>query len=234
MGMTPGWANGNGPITKPPSDIADWEHYVREVVTRYKGKIDAYQIWNEADHDKFYTGTTVELVELASSAYDIIKDIDPSAVVLTPSVTYFGFPYLQRYLELGGGEVADAITYHHYYGGNDDDLYDTFNDMLISLANHDGIRRAGYEGWPVYITELAPNIENLGAQNNCVPAPYTDIQARASIAQGMILSYLFGNDAYAFYFWEGKNEENGCRIPLSLADNITLTPGGEAYKTMVD
>jgi hypothetical protein len=234
LGMTPGWANGNQHRSKPPLNLDDWEYYVRQVVTKYKGRIDAYEIWNEVDYKKFYSGTTEELVALAKRAYDVIKAIDPAAIVLTPSFTYNGLTHLERYLELGGGEAADAFAYHHYYGGKQADLEDTFNDMLISLAIHDIIKRAGYQDWPVYITELAPRLEvreNL-EDEDCIPEPYTDMQVRASIAQGMILSYLFGNDSYYFYFWESANESE-CRVPLSLANNETLTTGGEAYKTMV-
>lgn len=40
-----GGSNGN----IPPSNIALWEEYVRRVAQRYRGKIEAYEIWNEPD-----------------------------------------------------------------------------------------------------------------------------------------------------------------------------------------
>ena len=40
-----------------PQDLADWDDWVRQVATRYKGRITAYQPWNEANLTTFSTGT---------------------------------------------------------------------------------------------------------------------------------------------------------------------------------
>ena len=61
-----------------PKDLADWDDWVRQVVTRYKGRITAYQPWNEANLTTFSTGTPKEMAELTKRAYDIIKSIDPA------------------------------------------------------------------------------------------------------------------------------------------------------------
>jgi putative peptidoglycan lipid II flippase len=42
-----------------PKDLAAWDEWVKAVVTRYKGRITSYQIWNEANLENFYNGTPV-------------------------------------------------------------------------------------------------------------------------------------------------------------------------------
>ncbi len=69
----------------PPKDLEAWDAWVTEVVTRYKGRISAYQIWNEANLKNFWNGTPEQMADLTKRAYDIIKAIDPEALVVAAS-----------------------------------------------------------------------------------------------------------------------------------------------------
>ena len=81
-----------------PKDLADWDDWVRQVATRYKGKITAYQPWNEANLVTFSTGTPKQMAQLTKHAYDIIKSIDPTATVVAPSTgTRLGGPFKRFY-----------------------------------------------------------------------------------------------------------------------------------------
>src|SRR5512146_1799343 len=66
MGNTPWWAatnpnsksNENIPgANSSPTNLQDWQDYVRAVVTRYQGRIQAYEIWNEANLAGYSTGS---------------------------------------------------------------------------------------------------------------------------------------------------------------------------------
>lgn len=133
---TPQWASSNpnqscsatassgvSGCAAPPSNIADWNNFVTAVATRYKGKIEFYEPWNEPDVASEYSGTIPEMVTLAQSAYQIIKSIDANATVLTPSVSVGGVLsadphcgsstcWLAAYLAAGGGAYADAVGFH--------------------------------------------------------------------------------------------------------------------------
>ena len=81
-----------------PKNLADWDDWVRQVVTKYKGRITAYQPWNEANLTTFSTGTPKEMADLTKRAYDIIKSIDPAALVVAPSTgTRLGGPFNKFY-----------------------------------------------------------------------------------------------------------------------------------------
>lgn len=83
-----------------PRNIADWDDFVTQVVTRYKGRISAYQIWNEANLSTFSTGTPEEMAELTKHTYDIVRAIDPKATVVAPSTgTRLGGPFKKFYPE---------------------------------------------------------------------------------------------------------------------------------------
>ena len=109
----------------PPTNINDWDNFVRALVTRYRGEIQYYELWNEANLAETYSGTVTEMVTMAEHAYADIKSIDPQAMVLTPSVSRVGIlPYspgciqsecwLAEYLQAGGGDYADGVAFHPY------------------------------------------------------------------------------------------------------------------------
>jgi hypothetical protein len=98
LAMTPQWASRDpnsthyapwlGPGTNmAPHTMSDWSTYVQKVVERYKGKIHAYQIWNEPQLKEFwnYNNYTV-LAHMTALAYGIIKRIDKNALVVAAPI----------------------------------------------------------------------------------------------------------------------------------------------------
>ena len=95
MAGTPAWASsdpssGGVAGVEPggagaPSDLAYWDEWVTALATRYKGKITSYQPWNEANLSTFSTMTPAQMADLTKHAYDIVKKIDPKALIVAPS-----------------------------------------------------------------------------------------------------------------------------------------------------
>lgn len=123
LGLTPRWASsrpdepsgyGNGNAA-PPSNIADWEKYVLAIATRYKGVIHTYEIWNEPNAKASFTGSVDTMVLLARTAYHILKTVDPTITVVSPSGTAdTGLGWLQTFISHHGCEYSDVIGYHFY------------------------------------------------------------------------------------------------------------------------
>ncbi|MFF2350884.1 BTAD domain-containing putative transcriptional regulator [Kitasatospora sp. NPDC058115] len=117
MGGTPGWAAPDAPRmayddgsrTGPPADPADWDEYVRRVAERYRGRIDAYELWNTANSPRFYTGDPQTLAALTERAARIIKAADPSATVVCPSMGELWDETPRRFL----ADFAAAGGYRH-------------------------------------------------------------------------------------------------------------------------
>jgi len=101
--------------TASPTNIQDWKDYVNTVATRYKGKIDAYEIWNEVDLSGYWTGSVSQMVQMVQTAYQTIKQADPAAIVLSPSlVAGNGKQYMKDFFNAGGVLYSDAVAYHLY------------------------------------------------------------------------------------------------------------------------
>lgn len=131
LGQTPAWASARPDDPSPydqsglpaePANLEDWRAYVRTVATRYRGQIDYYELWNEANFRWFYTGDIPTMVELAAVAYREIKEIDPQAQVLSPSVIAGDYDVLEQpgdewlaeYFAAGGDRYTDIVAAHFY------------------------------------------------------------------------------------------------------------------------
>lgn len=122
FGGTPSWASPNSPKsvytddsrTGPPDDLADWDRFVRAVVERYRGRIDAYELWDMANHQDFFSGSMAGLVEMTRRASQVIKSADPAATVVCPSMGELwdpgAFDGFRRFAKLGGYDHCDAAA----------------------------------------------------------------------------------------------------------------------------
>lgn len=130
----PAWASGVDPKqvkgfwdTFAPKDMKDWEEYVRRVVTRYKGDIKYWEIWNEENGEDFYKPMpdAKVYVSILKSSYDTIKKIDPKATVVLGGLQMNGIipnpwspvkieNFLQKIYDAGGKPYFDVVNVHPY------------------------------------------------------------------------------------------------------------------------
>ncbi|QXV56356.1 helix-turn-helix domain-containing protein [Amycolatopsis sp. TNS106] len=122
FGGTPSWASPTSPKsvytddsrTGPPDDLADWERFVRSVVEQYRGRIDAYELWDMANHPDFFSGSMAGLVEMTRRASQVIKSADPAATVVCPSMGELwdpaAFDGFRRFAKLDGYDHCDAAA----------------------------------------------------------------------------------------------------------------------------
>jgi hypothetical protein len=102
--------------TSGVANIQDWDNFVTALATRYKGRI-IYELWNEPNA-KTYTGTLAEMVTLTSHEYNIIRRLDPGALIATPGPTYGvsgAADYLTQYFNAGGPTGIDVVSWHAYW-----------------------------------------------------------------------------------------------------------------------
>ena len=110
-----------------PSSMDESNKFVWELAHRYKGKINAYEVWNEPQlADFFYPYTISECIILATMTkrfYSTIKAVDPSAQVLAaailPRESSGGMKRARKYLAAMKhvGWNVDAFTTHIYPDG---------------------------------------------------------------------------------------------------------------------
>jgi Cellulase (glycosyl hydrolase family 5) len=87
-GQAPAWASGDKKLAtqgtvKPNAKL--YARFVRTVVTRYKGRVDAYSIWNEPNHKGWLQPVRQGPAlyrKLYEAAYPVIRKVDPAAKIL--------------------------------------------------------------------------------------------------------------------------------------------------------
>lgn len=157
-GYTPGWANGSAGCGVGPLSNQDFYDFVTAVVTRYKGKIKYYELWNEPNLSVYWTGTVAQLETIGAAVYPLIKAIDPAALVLSPvNIGNTGIPWMNTYLSISGaGATFDIYSFHAYF---DAWLPGTQPPEFIqTMVNYNAIQNQTFGlNYPIFITEMAEN-----------------------------------------------------------------------------
>lgn len=95
----PAWANPNcvgaEDVMGPPQNYQDYADFLTAFVSRYRGKIAAYAVWNEPNLAREWCNQApnpAEYVELLKVAYTAIKSADPEAIVISAGLSPTGGP----------------------------------------------------------------------------------------------------------------------------------------------
>jgi len=131
----PTWATGDG-SSGIPVDTGPFEDFMRTIADRYRGRIDAYEIWNE-ENLAFETGGTVDVgryANLLKAGYTGVKASDPNAIVVfggltptgvnDPSIAIDDKSYLEQIYAWNNGEIKqyyDALGAHPGSNSNSPD-----------------------------------------------------------------------------------------------------------------
>lgn len=220
LGSTPRWASARPEESCPygmgcaaePVRMAHWEEYVRRVAQRYRGRISAYELWNEPYFSdiardrglpSFYSGSVAQMVEMARIARKVLDEVDPGAVLSTPGFVN-GSDRLDLFLASGGKRYVQAVAYHFY----SDDSRQFVSQVLDVRAI---MKRHGLEYLPLWNTETGlevyPPEQSLpaGAQG------WTHTEAASRMAQFLVLGAAAGLQRFYYYAWD--NERSGMFTP---------------------
>jgi len=220
LGLSPTWASAR-PLEKStyrpgfaaePRDMEDWRTYVRTVARRYKGKIQAYEIWNEPNLRQFWSGTVDQMIALTGEASRIIRSIDPQALIVSPSATQDrGVAWLTEFLSKGGGNFVDVIGYHLYVAPQPPEATLTLVSSVKRI-----MLEAGISDKPLWNTEAGWFL----------PKPFPAELAAAYVVREFILNWAAGVQRLYWYAWDNHG---WISLETTQLDSRTLTPGGEAY-----
>ena len=176
----PAWTRGGGDAggsKAPPDDLADWGDYVYAVVSRYRGRVRYYQLWNEPNIYDEWGEQPVDpegYTRLLCEGYRRAKEADPDAVIvsgaLAPTVSLHPGPgpgtglsdliFLQRMYDAGAADCFDVLSVNDYmlWSGPTDHRMQPLNINFarpvyirdIMVANGDAAK-------PVWISEMNSN-----------------------------------------------------------------------------
>jgi hypothetical protein len=99
-----------------PPDQNLYYEFVRTLVTRYKDKVNYWQVWNEPDNDWFWKPkpNAREYATLLKTAYRAVKDASPNAMVIGGAVSGNAIPFLEEIVAAGSGDSFDILSIHPY------------------------------------------------------------------------------------------------------------------------
>jgi hypothetical protein len=112
----------------PPADYDDFGDYVYAVVSRYRGRIRYYQLWNEPNLGDEWGGVAnaEEYVHLLRIGYQRAKEADPDCVILSGALAAtieldprspYGindFIFLQQMYDSGAADAFDILSVQGY------------------------------------------------------------------------------------------------------------------------
>lgn len=223
LGQSPMWASSDpaappadrqGQIA-PPKDLEDWRNYVRTVVRRYRGRIHAYEIWNEPNLDLFYSGDVHTMVELTREAAEIIRANDPEALVVSPPATEMeGVQWLRQFFAEGGAQYVDVVGYHFYVSPNEPEQIPVLTQKVQAAM------AAYHVQLPLWNTETGWSKPKYFAN---------DYEASAYVARSLLLSWTAGIARFYWYAWD-----NHGWVTLELTEPTTLrgNANASAFQTM--
>jgi hypothetical protein len=167
----------------PPEKLPAFLDYVRETVRHFRGRVDAWCVWNEPNFI-FWNGTRAEYFELARQAAGAVREADDAAVLLGGAFNrgVFGLPedFIRGLFESGAMEQADGVAFHPYElnPARTARLYDQFRAIVDDYGFGDKIwlTETGYPtgGWyptavsekefPAYVVKTFTLLAARGAQ----------------------------------------------------------------------
>ncbi|MDO9485238.1 MAG: beta-galactosidase [Actinomycetota bacterium] len=213
LGTTPTWAASKKttPVYPPypgansaPANMADWDNWVRAVVTRYKGQISSYEIWNEANLKQFFNGTPAQMAEMTKRAYDIIKAGDPEATIVSASPALRLQSAFDRFFSAYLTELAkldwpiDVLALHTYPKADGDPVA---RGKLIAMAKEAVTAAGAPADLPVWDTELNYGLAGPGV----LPKQrITGLKAAGWVVRTYIDNLRYGIERSYWYIWTQK------------------------------
>lgn len=200
--------------------LPDFAAFMTALVTRYSGKIQIYELWNEPDISNVYTGTMADFVTMTNTAYNAIRQANPSATILSPSPT--GEPFLYSYFTAAGAPLGfDAVAIHGYPNVVSNDVPEAitgFKSVNIKLAM---VQAPGVGIKPIWDTETSWG--GAGA--------ITDPNLRAGfVARSFLLHWSAGIHNMYWYGWDSPVWGTLYNPPPGLG----MTPAAYAYQYTYD
>lgn len=140
----PQWARLEGTLpTHPPENFDDYGDFIYTIVSRYKGKVEHFQIWNEPNIWPEWGDQPVDpagYVDLLKIAYNRAKEANPAVRIMSAPLAITleknqrnlsELEYLDQMYKLGAAKYFDILTANAY--GMDRSPDDPPNENVLNF-----------------------------------------------------------------------------------------------------
>jgi hypothetical protein len=210
-----------------------WGQFVYKSALHYKGRITAWEVWNEPNID-FWTAPPEVFAQLLKVSYFAIKAADPNAIVVFGGIFHYNnYGFIQDTFKSianmpdasANRSFFDAMAHHPYDLGIcqmsvEGDVIDNFlrRDMRAYLPNE--IQNPH----PIWVTETGIRVRDQ---------PYPEFATPEEQASYLIASFAYALDkgAQRIYYFRTNDADNTTTEPWGLLKNDgTQKPGYNAFK----
>jgi hypothetical protein len=145
LAYSPAWANGGQARNTPPVDPHDWYAFVYTTVSRYRGSVQHWGMWNEPNFKHFFSGSPEQDIDtILRVGAQAVRDADPSGYALGPELAQEDDWWRWLYAVLDqAAEAIDIVTQHNYQ--------DTGRDVLRRLGGP-----VPFWNWPTVRDVMTP------------------------------------------------------------------------------
>lgn len=159
---TPRWASGSDDRHAPPRDPQTYANFMRFLVQRYAGYVDAWEIWNEPNLARFWsTGPDpVAYTRLLQAAYVAIKDVAPAETVIFGGLSTNDYFFVQSAYAAGAKGYFDVMATHPYSCAHAPETVLRYGDGRVTKGSFSGYRevravmQAQGDLKPIWFTEF--------------------------------------------------------------------------------
>lgn len=151
---TPSWARADRQSVGPPDNPNDLANFMAALATRYRGRVQAYEVWNEQNISREWAPPldACSYVNLLAVVVPRIKAADPNAIVITGALSPTG-------IDDPNSAIDDSIYFSQ--------MYQCSGGVFATLGDAVGAHAVGYnnapEDWVDYHTVDTPGFKNDGS-----------------------------------------------------------------------
>jgi hypothetical protein len=153
---SPAWANTNG--ARFPLDLRDAYDFYRGMARRWRGKVTAFEPWNEADISAFGGHSGSEMASLQKAAFLGLKAGNPEIIACLNVLALHRRSTLLDLAENEAWPYFDTFNLHHY---------EPFTNYPKLYADF----RAASAGRPLWVTECSLPVKWSGDERSKEPRP---------------------------------------------------------------
>jgi hypothetical protein len=224
----PNYDGGKAPTS--PEGIAAFANYADALATHYAGKVSNYEIWNEWNIGSGDTDRTPRsYFALQKKTYETVKAHHPNVTVVAPALAGADMQWIEQWLQLGGLQYTDAVSFHPYlYPAAPEALDATLTQLQDLIKKYNGGKPK-----PVWITEQGWPTGTAGlAVSEPIQAAYLTRAQLIALSHGVqrYHNYDFVNDGT-----DPGNTENNfglIRHPADALGAYTPKPSYVSYATL--
>lgn len=214
----PGWARVDGNWKAYPDDLRDVFNFARAAAEHFQGRVQAWEVWNEADIAAFSEELGDEYAAFHKAAALGFKAGDPAVRVLMVSLAMGPGQFVEDIFRSGIAPYTDVYNWH---------IYASPPDYVARARAHHAVRaRYGIADRPNWLTEAGIPLRDQGGGLS----PEDERRQAEFIPRSFVYSLASGVDKH-FWFVFPYYLENGIDFG-SLNPDLTPKPGYVALATI--